>query len=214
MRVLVTRPQPGADSTAAALRALGHEALVLPLLTTESLAWPPPSTLPDAVLLTSAASVRHAGPGADALRRLPAHCVGAATAAAARAAGWQDVRQGPGTAQALLDTLGGRVLHLAGEDRTAVVLPPGLTLEIRTVYRACLMPMPALPAADLALLYSARTARHFAAEWDRLGGRRGAIAVLAISPPALAAAGPGWRVARAAPAPTEDALLAVLAGIA
>lgn len=214
MRVLVTRPQPGADATAARLRALGHDAEVLPLLATESIDWALPATLPEAVMLTSAASVRHAGPGADVLRHLPAHCVGTATAAAARAAGWQDVHQGPGTAQALLDTLAGRVLHLAGEDRTAVTPPPELTLDIRTVYRACLMAMPALPGADLVLLYSARTARHFAAEWDRLGGRRGDIAVLGISCQALAAAGTGWRLARAAPAPTEDALLAALPGIA
>lgn len=214
MRILVVRPEPGASATAARVRGMGHDAIVQPLLATEAVAWERPASLPDAVLITSAAAVRHAGPQADALKLLPALCVGSATAAAARAAGWQQVHTGPGTLQMLLDEAASgphrRLLHLAGEDRTPAHVPAGLTITTAVVYRAVLQALPALPLVDGVLLHSPRTARHLAAEWDRLGGQREAIALFAISAATLAAAGPGWAAAHAAPAPTEAALLAML----
>ena len=213
MRLLVVRPEPGAAATAAKLRALGHEPIVLPLLATEALDWQPPATLPDGVIITSAAAVRHAGPAAAGLQHLPLFCVGGATAAAARAAGWRDVGQGPGTLQGLLDELAATprlLLHLAGEDRTAVTVPAALTIETRILYRARLLPLPMLVPVDGILLHSPRTARHVAAEWDRLGGRRDLVSLFAISPLALAAAGPGWRSGKAAATPDDAALLAML----
>lgn len=215
MRLLVVRPEPGAAATAAKLRALGHEAIVVPLLATEALDWTPPAALPDGVIITSAAAVRHAGPAAAALRHLPLFCVGEATARAARDAGWRAVAAGPGTLQGLLDQLSARgpqrLLHLAGEDRTAAAVPDGLAIETRILYRARLLPLPMLVPVDGILLHSPRTARHLAAEWDRLGGRRREVALFAISPLALAAAGPGWRAGEAAPSPDDAALLAMLA---
>uniref|UniRef100_UPI00196A177B uroporphyrinogen-III synthase n=1 Tax=Sandarakinorhabdus rubra TaxID=2672568 RepID=UPI00196A177B len=83
MRILVVRPEPGNAATAARLRAMGHTPVAMPLFDTDALAWAPPAELPDAVIFTSAAGVRHAGPQADALKTLPALCVGEATAAAA-----------------------------------------------------------------------------------------------------------------------------------
>ncbi len=214
MRILVVRPEPGASATAARLRALGHEPVALPLLATEAMAWAPPEELPDAVILTSAAAIRHAGSAADMLKLLPALCVGEATAAAARAAGWQQVAAGPGTLQALLDAAAAgphrRLLHLAGEDRTAVQVPAALHITALIVYRARLLPLPMLLPVDAILLHSPRTARHLAAEWDRLGGRRSDVALYAISELALAAAGSGWQSRRAAPSPSEDVLLAML----
>jgi uroporphyrinogen-III synthase len=214
MRILVVRPEPGALATAARLQALGHQPVVLPLLATEPLDWTLPATANDAVLLTSAAAVRHAGPQADALKSRPALCVGQATAAAARAAGWRDVHAGPGTLQAMLDAAAAgphrRLLHLAGEDRTAVTVPPALSVAILPVYRAALRPLPALPSADAVLLHSPRTARQFAAEWDRLGGRRADVALFAISEAALEGAGVGWAAGLAAATPDDDAVLAML----
>lgn len=213
MRVLVVRPQPGAAATARRLEALGHAPLVMPLLETRPCDWAAPASPPDAVLITSAAAVAHAGPAADPFKTLPALCVGEATAAAARAAGWARAEAGPGTVQALMDGLAGRfarLLHLAGEDRTAFTPPPGLVIGIATVYRALLCPLPELPKAEAVLLHSPRTARHFAAEWDRLGGNRAAVALFAISLPTLAAAGDGWASAAAAPQPDEASLLAML----
>lgn len=214
MRILVVRLQPGAAATAARVAALGHHVIVYPLLATQAVEWALPAILPDAVILTSAAAVRYAGGKADELKSLPALCVGAATAAAAHDAGWAHAQAGPGTLQGLLDAAADgphrQLLHLAGEDRAAAQVPPGLTIEIAIVYRAVLQALPELPAADCVLLHSPRTARHFAAQWDRLGGRREQINLHAISAATLAAAGTGWRASHVAASPDDDALLATL----
>ena len=212
MRLLVTRPQPGAAATAARLAAAGHVAILAPLMAAEALAWQPPAAPPEAIMLTSAFAARLAGPGAS--QALPTYVVGAATARAARLAGFVDIRDGGGTAQALLDTLAAAgitsVLHLAGEDRTPVVIPAGLHIATRTVYRARLLPLAALPANDWVLLYSARSAGHFATECDRLGVARAGVGIAGLSAAIIAAAGPGWRATMAAPQPHEDALLAAV----
>lgn len=214
MRILVVRPEPGASATAARVRALGHAPIPLPLLATQALAWQPPGAPPDAVILTSAAAVRHAGEQADALKLLPALCVGEATAVAARNSGWLQAEAGPGTLQALLDAAAAgphrRLLYLAGEDRTEVHVPPTLMITTIIVYRARLLPLPMVPPVDAILLHSPRTARHLASEWDRLGGRRGDVELFAISEITLASAGGGWRASHAAAQPSEDALLAML----
>ena len=215
MRILIVRPQPGAAATAARVQALGHDAIVQPLLATTSVAWHPPATAPDAVILTSAAAVRHAGPAAEPLKSLPALCVGAATQSAALAAGWMHAQAGPGTLQGLLNAIADgphrRLLHLAGEDRTVAQVPESLSIELIVTYRARLQPLATLPAIDAVLLHSPRTAGHFAAEWDRLGCARAHIGVHAISAATLAATGTGWRAAHIATTPDEDALLATLA---
>ena len=214
MRILVVRPQPGADQTGSSLERLGHEAVVHPLLETRPVAWALPAEPIEAVLITSAAAVRHAGLQADALKALPAHAVGNETAQMARTSGWKQVLIGPGTVQALLDGLADgpqrRLLHLAGAELTAVTVPPTLSLTRVTVYETPLLPLPALPRVDAVLLHSPRTARHFAAEWDRLGGRRADLAVYAISEKTLAAAGTGWGSTAVAAKPTGNALLAML----
>ncbi len=212
MRLLVTRPLPGGDATATRLAAHGHDAIVAPLMAAETLAWPAPVTPPQAIMLTSAFAARLAD--APAFHALPCFVVGAATAKAAQRAGFSDIRDGGGTAQALLDTVAAAgitsLLHLAGEDRTPVVIPPALQIDTRIVYRARLLLLAALPAVDWVLLYSARTARHFAAECDRLGLDRAIIAIAGLSAGIVAAAGPGWRATLAAPGPSEDALLAAI----
>jgi uroporphyrinogen-III synthase len=212
MRLLVTRPLPGGEATAARLAAHGHDAIVAPLMAAEALPWQLPTAPPQAVMLTSAFAARLAG--AAAFHALPCFVVGAATAKAAKLAGFGDIRDGGGTAQALLATAAAagitELLHLAGEDRTPVVIPVGLAVETRTVYRARLLPLKALPAIDWVLLYSARSAGHFAAECDRLGVDRAMIAIAGLSVGIIAAAGRGWRATMAAPQPYEDALLAAI----
>ncbi|MFZ4110915.1 MAG: uroporphyrinogen-III synthase [Polymorphobacter sp.] len=212
MRLLVTRPLPGGEATAARLATLGHASVLAPLMAAEPLAWLPPATPPQAIMLTSAFAARLAA--ADAWHDLPAYVVGAATAMAARLAGFVDIRDGGGTAQALLDAAAAAgitaLLHLAGEDRTLVVIPAGLRVDTRTVYRARLLPLVAVPAVDWVLLYSARTAGHFAAECDRLGVERATIAIAALSAGIITAAGLGWQATLAAPEPSEAALLAAI----
>jgi uroporphyrinogen-III synthase len=214
MRLLVTRPLPGGAVTVARLQALAHEVTLAPLMLAEAVAWTLPDVPPAAVMLTSAFAARLAGPTADAVRALPAFAVGEATARAALAAGFTNVRAGAGTVQALVDGVAAQgfagIVHLAGEDRSAVAVPAGLAVTTRTVYRARLLPLMALPPVDWALLYSPRSAAHFAAEVDRLGVARGSVAVAVISAAALAAAGDGWRDTAVAARPDEDALLAAI----
>lgn len=165
-------------------------------------------------MLTSAAGARHAGPTADPLHPLPLFAVGAATAAAASSAGFTDVRVGDTTVQTLVDAIAaagfGRLLHLAGVDRTPVIPPPNLAITVTPVYRARLQALPAIPPVDWVLLYSVRTAAHFAAECARLGHPRAAIRIAGLSTAVAAAAGPGWAATAIAAAPSESALLAAI----
>jgi len=171
------------------------------------------------VLLTSPQAPRLAGPAADPYRELPAFAVGERTAAAARAAGFADVREAGGNVvalQAAVAAVGvGRALHLAGAHRTEAAVPPGLRLIVRAVYEARLADLTAEAAAarrggavDWTLLFSARTAAQFARLHDGLGAARAAASIAAIGPTALAAAGGGWRRAVAAAAPNEAGILA------
>ncbi len=217
MRVLLTRPEPGASATASRLTALGHWVTVAPLLAFAACDWTLPEDRPDAVVMTSASAARFGGLGLAALADLPLFAVGAATAAAARAAGFTTVIAGAAGIADLAGVVAAhgatRLLHLAGEDRMAFDWPAGVSVETRTVYAAHLVDD--LPAADLrddaidiVLLYSPRTAAHFADLYDRAAIDRANVAIAAISPAVLVAAGPGWRRAFAAAQPNEAALFA------
>lgn len=176
------------------------------------------------MLFTSPQAPRLAGGTADRYRALPSYAIGERTAAATRAAGFPDVRTAGGTIESLLAAVAASgvrdLLHLTGVHRTETMVPPGLRLVVRAVYEARLAPLtaPAVAALrtdgiDWALLFSARTAGHFAQLVDRLDIGRDRLAVAAISPAALAAAGAGWRRAVAADAPNEARILAA-AGLA
>ncbi|MGI4877512.1 MAG: uroporphyrinogen-III synthase [Janthinobacterium lividum] len=219
MHILVTRPEPAATATAAAWRAIGHEVTVAPLLVTAALDWERPHMPPPAIAFTSAAAVRLGGAGLYA--GLPAFAVGGATAAAAREAGFADVRETAGDATTLFATVAAAgfraVLHLAGVDRTVVDLPPGLAVVVRDVYAARPVGLPSAVAdvlragaVDVVALFSARTARHFAAEADAAGLRRGRLQLAVLAPGVAAAAGTGWQAVATAAVPTEAALLAAM----
>lgn len=125
-RVLVTRPQPGADATSRRLAALGFEPIVLPLTETSALesAAPPDVAALDAIAVTSANALRFA-PRAllAACVKTPCFVVGAETAAVARAAGFADPQVGPGDAGGLARLVvarcgpGARVLYFCGRVR-------------------------------------------------------------------------------------------------
>lgn len=215
--VVVLRPEPGNARTAARAAALGLEVRRLPLFETRPLGWEPPDPAGfDALLLTSAAALRHAGRGLDALRGLPVVAVGAATAHAARTAGLSVAAEGDAgvdAALALAQEAGfARLLHLAGRER----MPDRPGVRALPAYGSDPLPVPpgALQRFSgwTALLHSARAAGRFAELADR-DGVRALVSVAAISPAALAAAGPGWADAAAAPTPDDDALLRVAAAI-
>jgi uroporphyrinogen-III synthase len=125
MRLLVTRPEPDALRLMAALEEHGHEATVEPLLTV-SFADPEPFNLDgvQALIATSRNAVRalKSHPRRGEARRLPLFAVGRGTAAEARAAGFELVVAGAGTAEQLVqhivsvaDPAAGLLLHLAGD---------------------------------------------------------------------------------------------------
>lgn len=126
-RVLVTRPEPGASRTAGRLRAAGYEPVVLPLTRVVPVGidhWPDPSAY-CAVAVTSANAVRCAPPALlVSLTGKRCYAVGAATARAAREAGFEvmDVEAGDGAALAAAvrqhEAPGARILHLCGRVRT------------------------------------------------------------------------------------------------
>jgi uroporphyrinogen-III synthase len=203
---MVTRPN--AEATEAKLRQRGHEVVARPLMAFEPVSWH--AGPPQAVMLTSPQAARCI----ETPWQVPVYAVGSATAAAAREAGFTDVRDGGGNVQSLVDRVAAagivQILHLAGADRTPVSVPPSLRIDTVIVYRARLLPMAELSDVDRVLLYSARTAAHFAAECDRLQVPRENVGLAVLSEAIATAAGAGWRDIVVADQPSEEALLAAI----
>jgi uroporphyrinogen-III synthase len=239
MKALVTRPPEDATPVAAALRARGIAAMTAPMLQIE----PEPGAAVrlagalagvQAVLFTSANGVR-AFAEASGRFELPAYCVGAASAAAARLAGFRTVASADGAvadlaalAAARLAPGNGPLLHAAGAvtagDLAAELAAKGFGVRRIVLYRA--VPTvhfaPETAAAlrrgeiDLALFFSPRSAETFV----RLvagGGMaepcRGMIAVCLGRNVAAALNGLAWRATAIAAAPNLAALMAALDGI-
>lgn len=216
--LVIVRPEPGASATAKAAAQSGLEPLVIPLFEVEPVDWQAPATGEfDGVLLTSANAVRHGGGELRRLRILPAHCVGESTAAEARAEGFSIASVGSGGVDELLAMLppGLRLLHLCGTDRRT---PDKSMHRIQTipVYRAAELELAgslrALTGAVVAV-HSPRSAARLNALAQAAGLERQAIAIVAISPDAAAAAGDGWQSVRAAAQPTDAALLVLASSL-
>lgn len=216
--IIAIRPEPGLSNTVAAGAELGLAIEPHPLSRVEPLGWETPSGDDfEGLLIGSANAIRHAGEGLAALKALPVFAVGKTTGDAARKADFTVEKTGEGGLQSLLEGLEGKslkLLRLAGEDRIALTPPEGVSIEARTVYRVVHLPITSqlvskLSGKPLVLLHSAKSAEHFSSECDRLGIDRAGIALAAIGPRVLAAAGPGWRDARSADEPNDPNLLAL-----
>ncbi|WP_304163893.1 uroporphyrinogen-III synthase [Phenylobacterium aquaticum] len=119
-KIWITRAQPGADATASRVKALGHEALVAPLLSVQPVAGAEVDlTDIGALAFTSANGVRAFAELSPA-RDLKIFAVGAATAAAAKAVGFRKVLSADGDVEALAEGIVGRQREIHG-----VVLHPG-----------------------------------------------------------------------------------------
>ena len=214
--ILVLRPEPGASETMRRARDAGLDATAAPLFAIEPLAWEAPDPAGfDALLLTSANAVREGGEQLTALRGLPVHAVGEATAAAARDAGLAIASSGESGVDRLLGAIDQqlRLLHLCGEDRRAPAGARHMIIAI-PVYRARPIDRPELAAAaagSIALLHSPRAGRRFGALVDAAGTNRATIVIAAISDAAAQAAGVGWKAVEAADQPSDAALLALAA---
>jgi uroporphyrinogen-III synthase len=228
--VLITRPQPGADETAARVAALGWRPVVAPLLEIRRLNGSlPMATSIQAVLVASG----NALPGlARRYRRRPLLAVGDATAARARAAGFTQVWSAGADAAALAalagrrcDPAGAPLLLAAGRGQSLVLATAlrsrGFRVIRRTVYASVPVATLPAPAANTLrsgrlraiLFFSAETARQFARLLTRAGLREPVTSVDACAIGAAAAAaieGLPWRRVRRAAQPTQDAMLALL----
>ena len=209
-RILILRPQPGADATVAKAGKLGLDAIAVPLFKVEAVAWSPPEAASfDGLLLTSANAVRMGGEGLKQLRGLKTYAIGEATAKAAREAGFDIAATGDAGVDRLLGSIEPdlKLLHLCGEDRRE---PADAKQQIRaiTVYRAePLSPDLSAVRGSVALIHSPRAGRRFA----ELVPERSTVCIAAISDAAAHVAGGGWRVVETADQPTDDALLALAA---
>lgn len=210
----VLRPEPGNAATVARIEALGLAAIRLPLFEVRALDWatPDPARF-DALLLTSANTVRHAGSGLAALAQLPVHAVGEATATAARGAGLDVVAVGARDGAALLATAAERgvrrALLLGGRDRAvdnhpiiaatiAVYASEPIAIAVAAIDRL---------AGSVALLHSPRAARRVAELAGRAGLDRRRVRLAAISAAAAEAAGGGWDRVAVAGTPEDAALI-------
>lgn len=146
MRILITRPLPEGERTAAALRAKGHDVMLTPLMQVRAF----PAELAgnwSAVIITSANALRVLTAAQLApLLKLPLYAVGERSAEAARIAGFRDVRSGQGDAAALIRLIAERYanesaphLYLAGVDRAAdiagALAGKGIKVTTVEVYR-------------------------------------------------------------------------------
>lgn len=187
MAVLVTRPQPDDEATAASLRARGFKVLKAPMLRFEPLPFRDESEANyGAVVVTSANALRGIAPQLEShkLLRLPLFAVGEHTASAAREAGFANVVSAGGDAGALRDRVLAGVkakqlkktsplLYLAGvdlaRDLAGELGERGFTVVTQTTYRmAAVSALPreacdafAANAIEAVLHYSRRSARAF-----------------------------------------------------
>jgi len=187
MAILVTRPLPDGEATAAALRTRGFDALLAPMLRFE------PQLFHDdaeahygAVIVTSANALRGIASQLEGnpLLKLPLFAVGEHTATVARDSGFEHVISAQGDAAALRDRVlesvkatvlkkASPLLYLAGadiaRDLAGELGERGFTVVTQTTYR--MIPLSSLPREacdafaasriEAVLHYSRRSARAF-----------------------------------------------------
>ncbi|KKB78851.1 hypothetical protein VW35_10180 [Devosia soli] len=182
MRILVTRPEPDAQSTIDRLRAIGIEGVAAPLMSRVTLDFHLPALEGFAALAVTSTNALRAlaeRQPLDPLLHLPVYAVGDRTAHEARLLGFTDVVSTGGTLDGLATTLAlariaGPILYPAGRhlsgDLARALAPHGVMVVTVTTYD--MVAEPALPPSILAqlqddgfgavLLYSRRSAEIFA----------------------------------------------------
>ena len=203
MAVLVTRPHPDDEATAAALRARGLEVVRAPMLRFEPVAFHDDLDANyGAVIVTSANALRGIEPhlAGSRLLKLPLFAVGERTADAARAAGFDHVIAAPGDAAGLRDSVvasarakelkkASTLLYLAGADLARDLAGElgerGFNVVTHTTYR--MIPVSRLPRdacdafaanrIEAVLHYSRRSARAFLEAARAAGVEISALAV-------------------------------------
>jgi uroporphyrinogen-III synthase len=236
VRLLLTRPQPDGERTAAALRARGHEVVVTPLLRIEPV---PNAELPDgpftAILVTSAnaATAIESHPRRSELAVLPVFAAGDRSAEAMRTVGFASVTSAGGDVHRLVEVVrkqvspGAALLYLAAGERAGDLAGDlrsrGYRVQTVTVYRAVAdAPLPPGTVRGLAtnsihgvLHFSRRSAQAFVKAAQDAGVLVEALAPIhfclsaQVAEPLMQAAAADTRIAAA---PTEESLLALVDG--
>ena len=224
----MTRVQPGADATATRLRALGHTPLLGSLLVVHPL--PHAGGAPEdfaALAFTSANAVR-AFASLTPQRGAPVFAVGASTAAAARLAGFTQVRSADGDVAALASWIAaerplGPLLHPCAKETAGnlggALAAVGISVRALPLYET--RPVEQLPAdaADALrtgavaalLLHSPKAARALAGLWTVSGPNLTRVQAFGLSAACLApVAHLTFASAVAAAEPNEAALLDLL----
>lgn len=201
MKMLVTRPEPDAQSTLARLAALDIEAIAAPVMTRQTLdaSLPPPDGF-TAMVLTSANAVRSlADRGVlDQYRHLPVFAVGDRTAREATEAGFARVSSAAGALHDLVNAMTiarvpGPIFHPTGKhqsgDLAKALAPSGVMVATARIYD--MVAVDSLPATVLdalgdeigaVLAYSRRSAEIFAGLATGLSReRRSRLALLCLS---------------------------------
>lgn len=217
MKLLIIRPQPGADATAHRLRAAGHDPVLMPLFAIEHL---PVQCVSadgyDAILLTSGNAARAA---VDFLTRdhsLPIYAVGSATASALQKLSVPVAKTGSEGVEALVGVAVAdghkRLLWLAGEDHSAIPHIHGVSIDIEIVYRSAAVTQPEdfaekVTESDAVILHSSRAAAHFSGLCDTMNLPRAEITLATFSNAIARSAGGNWAALIVADAPNDAALL-------
>lgn len=227
--VLITRPQPLAERTAAAVAALGYEPYICPLLQIVPLVVPSVTATYDGAIFTSA-TVFGLGLDLGLPADLPLYLVGAHTKSAAAEAGFMNIRhcvadvtslaawfnrQGFSAPQSLVYYCGVHQAH----DLQALV-PPAVRLHKIPVYESQIQQLTEFHrdlllagAVHWILLYSRRTAAALAAAIEGLDDKSwcAGTSILCLSSAVLDPLSRlGWRSIQVAETPDEPALLARL----
>jgi len=234
VRLLLTRPEPDAERTAAALRARGHAAILAPLMRIEAVADADLGGGPwAAILVTSAnaASAVAAHARIAELRALPVFAVGERSAQAMRVAGFVNVTSADGDVRDLARLVTERtpkdapLLYLAAAERSGDLAGElgagGFAVRTAVIYRAVSAPVftRATVAAlaggvDGVLHFSRRSAEAYVIAAHAAGLRESALKnpvhfclSAQIAEPLARAGATDIRVA---PRPVEAALLALI----
>jgi len=221
----ITRALPGARATADRVASLGFDPILAPLLAIQPMGEGPIDlTGVGALAFTSGAGLR-AFAARSAVRDLPVFTVGAATARAARAAGYKNVSSAEGDVAALALFIhaaprpGGTILHAGAAepagDLAGALTAMGIAARRLDVYKSiAAAPDPAVLAklmgADIVLAHSPRAAQVLARVMALTPDRHPAVLCLsrAVATPLVGRARAGLAVAAS---PTEDALMTLLA---
>jgi len=209
MAVLVTRPHPDDEATAAALRDRGFEVLRAPMLRFEPVMFrDDEDALYGAVIVTSANALRAIASqlAGSRLVKLPLFAVGEHTASAARKAGFRKVLSAKGDAAGLRDlvlesvrakTLKNKalkktavLLYLAGadlaRDLTGELGERGFSVVTQTTYR--MIPVTSLPreACDAFTANAVEAVLHYSRRSARAfmeAARAGGVEISALAVP-------------------------------